>query len=75
MGKQKQLINARRHKFLLTFFDPKEEYQVREVNGYYLTKQWNGNTKRWEVAIYTPESWERRKLPIDLVTSRDAPTP
>lgn len=53
--------NQRKHSFLLTFFNDIKEYQTKEINGYVLVKQYNGTTKRWEVAIYTKESF-RKKL-------------
>ena len=49
--------NENRQNFLLTFFQG-EGYEEKEVNGYWLVKQWNGNTKNWQVAIYTKESFE-----------------
>jgi hypothetical protein len=46
-----------RHEFLLTFFSPDPHYEVKEINGFVLVKQFNN--PNWEVAIYTKESWER----------------
>ena len=53
--------NKTRHNFLKTFFDIQEEYQVKEVNGFILVQQWNGNTKEWQVAIYDKENWAKAK--------------
>jgi hypothetical protein len=55
---KKQQANARRHAFLLTFFNPEDKYQQIEKNGYILIKQYNGNSKRWEVAIYSKEAFK-----------------
>jgi len=52
--------NQQRHNFLLTFFNDIQEYQTKEINGYILVKQYNGGTKRWEVAIYTKESFGKK---------------
>jgi hypothetical protein len=57
-NKNKQRLNRQRQEFLLTFFD-KDEYQEKEVNGFWLVKHWNGNSKRWQVAIY-PEGHLKR---------------
>ncbi len=48
-----------RQQFLLIFFDEKSEYQVKEINGFFLEKRWNGTSNRWEVAIYSRESWQK----------------
>jgi len=44
--------------FLLTFF-LKDEYQEKKVNGFWLIKQFNGNKKCWQVAIYSRESYKK----------------
>jgi hypothetical protein len=36
--------NKNKQDFLLTFFDG-EGYQEKEVNGFFLVKQWNKSTK------------------------------
>lgn len=59
MGKLKQEFNKQRHEFLLTFFEKESGHSNKEINGFILEKRWNGNLNRWEVAIYTPESWKK----------------
>ncbi len=61
MGKLNQERNHRRHEFLLTFFSPEPVYQVKEVNGFVLVKQFNAGMKEWQVAIYTPENFNKAK--------------
>ena len=56
-----KLRNRTRHGFLLTFFDQSPEYQEREVNGYYLIKQFNRSENCWEIAVYSRASYEKRK--------------
>ena len=62
--------NRQRHEFLLTFFketDPSGS--SKEVNGYFLQKQWNGDTRQWQVAIYPATSWKKAesyKESVDL---------
>ncbi len=51
--------NKRKQDFLLTFFNGSPEYQTKEVNGFLLVKHINGDTKNWEVAIFTPESYKK----------------
>ncbi len=50
-----------RREFLLTFFDGKHEYQEKEVNGFYLIKQFSAKLLDWEVAIYTKQSYQKKK--------------
>ena len=60
MGKYKQITNRRRHEFLLTLFQQDQDhFEAKELNGYWLVKQFNGNTKVWEVAIHTPETYQK----------------
>lgn len=59
-NEQKQKTHSRQQEFLLTFFD-KDEYQEKEVNGFWLIKSWNGNVENWQVGIYTQESYENYK--------------
>ena len=48
-----------RQKFLLSFFDDRECYQTKEVNGFVLVKYHNNNTKNWQAMVFTPESYEK----------------
>ena len=48
--------NKSRQSFLSTFFTG-EGYEEREVNGYWLINQWDGNNKRWVIYVYSPESY------------------
>ncbi|MBP9777488.1 MAG: hypothetical protein KBD36_06600 [Alphaproteobacteria bacterium] len=54
-------LNRIRQQFLLTFLSPDEAYQEKEVNGFFLIKQFNQNQMAWEVAIYTRQSYLKRK--------------
>ena len=61
MSKQNQIYNRTRHDFLLTLFPNKDlVYEEMPINGFVLIRQYNGNTKRWEVAIYTREAFARK---------------
>ena len=72
LPKPKQIINRRRHEFLLTFFtiskDKEDKYEIKEVNGFFLVKQFNGGSNKWEVAIHTKETlakvneWKQEQL-------------
>jgi len=65
MGKvgneRKKRLNRQRHEFLLTFFDSQSGYDKKQVNGWWLVKQWNGNNNQWEVAIYTPDGMKKKQ--------------
>lgn len=54
-----QKRKRQRHDFLLTFFEEPHKYEVKEVNGYFLTRQFNKGNGKWEVAIYSEEKWEK----------------
>lgn len=56
----KTFNNETRRNFLLTFFD-KDEYQEIDLNGFKLVKNWDANYKRWQVAIFRPEQFEKYK--------------
>lgn len=64
-----------RHAFLLTFFNQDEDhYEEKEVNGFWLVKQWNGATKNWIVAIFPKESFKKynqNKLGFDELENLD----
>jgi hypothetical protein len=61
MNPNKLRRNRTKRDFLQTFFPKKDSYQEIEVNGFYLIQQWNGNTKEYDVAIYTKDSFKKRK--------------
>lgn len=60
--KQKGRLAKNRQEFLLSFFSD-NGYEEKEVNGFWLVKQHNGNTGNWQVAIYSKEAFERYKNP------------
>lgn len=70
-----------RQKFLLTFFNSKEEYQTKEVNNFILVKYHNKSSKKWEVQIFTPKSfkiaqqyYQKLKVPDPQVSNKDQTT-
>jgi len=77
--KLKQKNSHTRQEFLLTFFNPQEKYETREVNGYILLKHPNGNTGGSEVAIFTKESYKKyfeykKGVATQMTTPSDKPT-
>ena len=60
---EKRKRDTQRREFLLTFFNHSgiDKYEEKEINGYWLVKEFNGDTKRWQVAIFTKESFEKYK--------------
>lgn len=60
-------LNRIRHQFLLTFFDSQNCYQEKEINGFFLIKQFNQEQMVWEVATYTKESYQKKKAHGDRV--------
>lgn len=61
MDTQKQKQRKTRQAFLHTFFPTPTGYQEIEINGYYLINQFYSSTQEWEVAIFTKESFQKRK--------------
>lgn len=57
--RSKQESNARQ-RFLLSFFS-NDGYEEKEVNGFWLVKQWNGATETWQVAIFSKDSFKGYK--------------
>ena len=57
MGIVKDRLLRKHQQFLLTFFDDKLCYQEKEVNGFMLTKNIDGDTGKPIIYMYTKESW------------------
>ena len=57
MSKQKKLL---RQQELLKNFEG-DFYQEKKINDKWYVKMWNGGTKRWQVAIYSEDSFKRYK--------------
>ena len=53
-------LNKIRHQFLLTFFEG-NCYAEKNINGFYLVKQFNAKSLNWEVAIYSKEAFQKRQ--------------
>ena len=59
---QESNSRRKRHDFLLTLFDDNGgHYAEKEINGYWLVRCFNGNSKMWQVFIYTQDSFKRYK--------------
>jgi len=62
-----QKRNRTRHSFLLTFFQQDEDfYEEKQVNGFWLVKQWNAGNNNWEVAIYERASFKKKQHFLDF---------
>ena len=61
VGRKEQASIRRRkvNNFLLSFFDNTYEYQEKEINGFWITK--NVVNGRLSPYLYTGESWQRSK--------------
>ena len=55
-NKSKKYYRETRQEFLLSFFE-EDKYSEKQVNGFWLIKQWNGDKKYWQVAIYSEEAY------------------
>ena len=56
-GDLKKQRNRERQNRLLRMFEENSGYDVFNAGSVVFVKQWNGNTERWQVAIFTPESY------------------
>lgn len=61
--KQKQQNNRTetQRNFLLSFFNPDDRYTEKQINDFWLIKQFSKFLNNWCVAIYTNESYLKRK--------------
>ena len=50
---------VQRQTFLLTFFTKPDKIEQQTVNGFVLNKYFSNSSKKWEVMIYTQESWKK----------------
>lgn len=74
-NKQDKICRENRRQFLLTFFDKENGYTEKEINGFWLIKHWNGNSKKWVVDIYTQKSYNnyknaKQKLCLDFLLAK-----
>ena len=60
MGKLKQAKRLARQQELLKNFEG-DFYQEKQVGDEWYIKQWNGGTQRWQVAIYSKQSYANYK--------------
>lgn len=64
MNKQhtrQQIFSVTRQLFLQSFFDEKQGYEEKEVNGFWLIRQFSNEQNKWQVAIYTRVAYLKRK--------------
>lgn len=60
-SKNKKELNENKRAFFMSFFEEEEGYEEKEVNGWWLIKQWDGNVKRWTVHLYSQQSYNNLK--------------
>ena len=70
-SKNKQLKRLERQNGLLQEFSQEEDhYEEKKIGENWYVKNWNGGTKRWQVAIYSNASFRKYKgfqeKPVDL---------
>lgn len=58
-GDKKRTERREKHERLLRLFDG-DGYEEFHHPKYVFVKHWNGNTKVWQVAIYTTASWKAK---------------
>ena len=67
---KKQSANQNRHNFLLTFFKQVGDFhEEKEVNGFWLVKQYNRNSDSWQVAIFTKQAHDKMRSAQELFKS------
>ena len=61
-SKLKQQKRLERQLGLLQEFSQEQDhYEEKKIGDNWYIKSWNGGTKRWQVAIYSPDSYRRYK--------------
>lgn len=69
--KPKQLKRLQRQEGLLHEFDGQEHeehYEEKHIGDKWYVKSWNGGTKRWQVSVYSEDSFKRYKSWTDRNT-------
>lgn len=61
MSKKKKLERRKRQEELLKNFDG-DFYQEKKIGNEWFVKHYNGNTDRWQVAVYSQDSFQRYKI-------------
>lgn len=61
MNEQLYKRNKTNRDFLLSFFDKPDEYQVKEINEFYLIKQFSKRLQDWTVALFSKEAFKNKK--------------
>jgi len=56
-----KLTRDTKRQFLLKFFDDKQDFEAKEINGFILVKSWDGDRKRWTASIFTKESYKNMR--------------
>jgi len=59
-SKKKQLERQQRQIELLSHFEG-DYYQEKKVGNEVYVKMWNGGTNKWQVAVFTPQSFKKYK--------------
>jgi len=61
---KKRILTETRNNFYLSFFDnvSPQEYAEKEVNGFWIVKQWNPELQQPQCALYSPETFQRYKV-------------
>ena len=57
--------NPNRQNFLLSFFSDEPKTSEKEVNGFILDKYFSNSTHKWEVAIFTKETFGKKQHYLD----------
>jgi len=58
---KQQMINKLRQLFLLSFFSEDSGYMEKEINNFWLIKQFDSLQNEWQVAIYLQKAYLKRK--------------
>ena len=62
MSKLKKLLKLKEQENRLSQFDQEfDHYEEKDMGGEIWVKMWNGGTKRWQVAIFSPEKFKKYK--------------
>lgn len=62
---KKKELNDNKRDFYLSFFNEDSGYDEKEVNGWLLIKQWDGNYERWTVHLYSEASYRSYKRGLE----------
>lgn len=59
--KKRELRRLRQEELLKNFQQDEDHYEEKKVGSEWYIKNWNGGTKKWQVSVYSNQSYRNYK--------------